>query len=81
METKSGDLDSVAASTGKGIETEAPPLFKSIDYGPQDEVPAPEKAVAAEEVPDPDEDDLDDLDGSHAFLTIIRYANSSRHAR
>ena len=70
MENKPGDLESLAASTGKEIEKEATPAPKSTDPAPKDEIPreempTPKQEIAPEEVPDPEEDDLDDLDGSY----------------
>jgi len=51
MEQKPGDLEGLAKTTGKAIEKEA------------EAVPKPEDPARTEDVPDPDEDDLDDLDG------------------
>ena len=56
METKEGNLESLAQTTGKITEKEEP---KSL--GASASIPQP--APAVEDVPDPDEDDLDDLDG------------------
>lgn len=55
MESKPGDPEGIAATTGKAVETgveETNPTSK-----PKDPAPA-----TTDEVPDPDEDDLDDLD-------------------
>lgn len=51
METKAGDLDGLVSTSTKVMERTA------------EEVPAVEEAVV-EDAPDPDEDDLDDLDGT-----------------
>jgi hypothetical protein len=61
METKSGNLEGIPKSTGEATETE--PKAPESTSKPKD--PAP----ATEDVPDPDEDDLDDLDGN--FLTYM----------
>jgi peroxin-19 len=62
METKPGDLDGVAQTTGKAIEKEeSKPTTASTSK--------PDPAPAVEDVPDPDEDDLDDLDG----LSFLRF--------
>lgn len=53
METKPGDLEGLAESSGKAIEKESQDAKASV----------PTPAPAATSVPDPDEDDLDDLDG------------------
>lgn len=56
MELKSENLEGLATTTGKAIESEA----KERSHSPKPSDPAP---AATDEVPDPDEDDLDDLDG------------------
>lgn len=61
MESKPGDLEGVARTSEKVLGKEAEPTVNI----PQD--PAPNEVFKAseptEDVPDPDEDDLDDLDG------------------
>ena len=61
METKSGNLEGIPKSTGKATETEI--------KAPESASKPKDRAPATEDVPDPDEDDLDDLDGN--FLTYI----------
>jgi peroxin-19 len=57
MEQKPGDLEGLAKATGKAIEKET------------QAVPKPKDLAPTEDVPDPDEDDLDDLDGKfHKYL-------------
>ena len=51
MEQKPGDLEGLAKTTGKAIEKET------------QAVPQPKDPALMADVPDPDEDDLDDLDG------------------
>lgn len=53
MESKPGDLEGLAQTTGKAIEKEEPKSTTSMTLADP----------ALEDVPDPDEDDLDDLDG------------------
>lgn len=53
MENKPGDLEGLADATGKAVERESATTAAQI--------PPPTAAVA--DAPDPDEDDLDDLDG------------------
>lgn len=62
METKSGDLEGLVQATGKAIE-------KKESNPPAASASKPDPAPAVEDVPDPDEDDLDDLDGlpSHSL--------------
>ncbi len=60
METMPGGLEGLAAPTGKAIEKESDEAVKLKD--PASHAGA-KVAVATEDVPDPDEDDLDDLDG------------------
>jgi hypothetical protein len=55
MESKPGDLEALSKTTGKAIEKEQ---SKSTTASALKQDPAP-----IEDVPDPDEDDLDDLDG------------------
>jgi hypothetical protein len=56
METKPGDSEGLSQTTEKSLDT----ATKEVEPTPKANGPAP----SAEEVPDPDEDDLDDLDGS-----------------
>ena len=57
MEKEPGDLEGLAKTSGKVVELES------------SSTPEAKEPVPKEEVPDPDEDDLDDLDGkSHHFL-------------
>lgn len=60
MESKPGDLEGLAQTTGKAIDKET--KAESTPSKPKD--PAP---TATADVPDPDEDDLDDLDGLPPF--------------
>lgn len=76
MEGKTGDLEGLAATTTKALKREEAPETSSKDT----EMSAPSAETATEEFPDPEEDDLDDLDGSCAsplirtLLTDLRYA-------
>jgi len=60
METMPGDLEGLAVTTAKAIDKESDESVKPKD--PASHAGA-KVAVATENVPDPDEDDLDDLDG------------------
>jgi peroxin-19 len=62
MEKKPEDSEGVADAPGKAAEkeTEALPISKDPASAA---VPKPKDPAPVEEVPDPDEDDLDDLDG------------------
>jgi peroxin-19 len=60
MEKEPGDLESLVEASGKAMETESSSTPNTKD-------PAPK-----EEVPDPDEDDLDDLDGQSGHF-LKRY--------
>lgn len=62
MEKKLGDLEGPTAAPGKAMEKESDTTPVPKDP-PSAEAPKPKESVASEEVPDPDEDDLDDLDG------------------
>lgn len=64
MEKKLGDLEGLAESSGKALERE------TANEAPKN--PAPEVST---EVPDPDEDDLDDLDGQYIHNTFIIHRN------
>jgi peroxin-19 len=66
METKPGDLEGLAKSSGKAVETEAEATSTPKDPAPKQEPTAP---IPTEDVPDPDEDDLDDLDGQFPYRT------------
>lgn len=52
METKAGDLEGLVSTSAKVMERTA------------EEVPAVEEGSIVEDAPDPEEDDLDDLDGT-----------------
>jgi len=62
MESKPGDSEGLAEASGKALEKETTAVPVSKDPAPA-EVPKPNNPISTEEVPDPDEDDLDDLDG------------------
>jgi hypothetical protein len=62
METKPGDSEGLFQTTEKSLKT----ATKEVESTPKANGLAP----SAEEVPDPDEDDLDDLDGSYHNLPI-----------
>jgi hypothetical protein len=62
MEKKPGDLEGLAEASGKVMEEESDTALIPKDPAPAD-VPKPKESVPTEDVPDPDEDDLDDLDG------------------
>ena len=60
MEQKPGGLEGLGETTGKAIEKETQAVPKPMD-------PAP-----TVDVPDPDEDDLDDLDGKfHKYFVEL----------
>jgi peroxin-19 len=62
MESKPGDLEGLAEASGKAMEkgTTAVPIPKDPA---STETPKPNAPVPTKDVPDPEEDDLDDLDG------------------
>jgi peroxin-19 len=60
MEAKPGNLEGLAKSSGEAVENEAEVTSTPKDPAPKQESTAP---ITTEDVPDPDEDDLDDLDG------------------
>lgn len=64
MDTKSGDLEGLAQATEKGI-------VKEDSESTIEALSKPNPASVVEDVPDPDEDDLDDLDG----LLLLRFPN------
>ncbi len=73
METKAGNLEGLAESSSRILESEATSKeSKSKD----------ESKVEEEDVPDPDEDDLDDLDGISLYrgYYVIRSNISYRYA-
>lgn len=59
MEKKAGDLEGLLETSEKILEREAETSSK-----PAPEAVKSEDAIPTEDVPDPDEDDLDDLDGN-----------------
>lgn len=67
METKPGDLEGLAETSSKAIQKEseaaAAPKTEYKDPAPAASAPIQQDVASTEEVPDPDEDDLDDLDG------------------
>jgi peroxin-19 len=69
METRPGDLEGLATASGKAVEKEAESTTKPKDPASKEETKAP---IPTEDVPDPDEDDLDDLDGQ--FSTTYQRA-------
>lgn len=76
METKPGDLEGLAQTTAKAMEPEK----KEDNTTPKANDPAP--PAAAEAAPDPEEDDLDDLDGkSHNPQRQSQSSPKYRHAR
>jgi hypothetical protein len=74
METKAGDLEGLVKSSTTTMENEKKTSSASESLN----------APPAESVPDPDEDDLDDLDGKpHRIRRLIyfsTYTNHNRHA-
>jgi hypothetical protein len=79
MEKKLVDLEGLAGGSGKAMEKDSASI--PIPKDPVSaEVPKPKDPVLAEDVPDPDEDDLDDLDGQHPPLCAIHVLTSSRYA-
>ena len=72
MESKPGDLEGLAEASGKAMETDTTAV--PIPKDPASEAPKPKEGspVPTKDVPDPDEDDLDDLDGeSLEFCTRL----------
>jgi peroxin-19 len=59
MEKKTGDLEGLAETSEKILEREAETTSK-----PTPEAAKSDDIIPAEDIPDPDEDDLDDLDGN-----------------
>jgi peroxin-19 len=71
MEKKLGDLEGLAEGFGKAMEKDSASIPTPKD--PESaEVPKLRDHVLAEDVPDPDEDDLDDLDGQSSPLCATR---------
>ena len=64
METKAGGSEGLAETSDKAIQKEAESISKSP--APKEDAPRTQDALPIEDVPDPDEDDLDDLDGRSA---------------
>jgi predicted flap endonuclease-1-like 5' DNA nuclease len=64
METKAGDLEGLAQTGGKAMEQESKETAAPPTSAPKD--PAPPAPV---EFPDPEEDDLEDLDGLYSSLS------------
>lgn len=64
MEKKTGDLEGLAETSGEIMEKEA----ESTSKAPA-EATKSHDAAQAEDIPDPDEDDLDDLDGTFLLLS------------
>lgn len=64
METKAGDLEGLAETSSKAIQKEEETAPVSKDPAPTTAAPTQKDVAPTEEVPDPDEDDLDDLDGT-----------------
>lgn len=72
METKPGDLEGLAETSSKAIQKEAEAESKPVSKDPapaEAAAPVQQNVASAEEVPDPDEDDLDDLDGTYPIST------------
>lgn len=75
METKAGDLAGLAETSVKTIQKETEALPTPKDPAPTqaaskvEDAPNAQDVAATEDVPDPDEDDLDDLDGNY----ILQY--------
>jgi peroxin-19 len=78
MEKKSEE-NPIEAS-GMAIEKESTATPTPNDPAPA-EVPKPKDAVLAQDVPDPEEDDLDDLDGLSFPFCAASLLTSSRYAR
>ena len=79
MEKKLGDLEGLAEGSGKAMEKDSASIPTPKDPVSA-EVPKPKDPVLAEDVPDPDEDDLDDLDGQFSPLCATHVLTSSRYA-
>lgn len=63
MATKAEDLDDAAKASTKAMEPE-----KKVSTAPK-----PDNLSLVEDAPDPDEDDLDDLDGESLFNLGLCY--------
>jgi len=63
MEKQADDLEGLAKTSGKAIEKQSDVASKPKDPASTAETYKPAEQTATEDVPDPDEDDLDDLDG------------------
>lgn len=76
MEKKPGDLEGLVQTSEKISGREAESSSK-----PTTEAAKSENAIATEDVPDPDEDDLDDLDGNSSYTLYNHNSNTfSRYA-
>lgn len=65
MESKPGDLEGLAETTGRAIEKE--------EHQNTAVTSKPDPAVEDTGAPDPDEDDLDDLDGKSCSISGLVY--------
>jgi len=72
METKPGDLEGLAEVSSKAIQKEEEPAPVSKDPASTTAAPTRKDVASSEEVPDPDEDDLDDLDGAYLHVFLLR---------
>jgi hypothetical protein len=80
MEKLPGDSEGLAESSGKAVEKEAEGASTTKDPTSV-EVTEPKDHAPMEAVPDPDEDDLDDLDGQLYANLRVHILTTSRYAR
>ena len=66
METKPADVEGLENSTSSALETEKrQPETTALEKKADETSTTTDPAPAVADVPDPDEDDLDDLDGMY----------------
>ena len=75
---KAEDSGGPTEAPGKAVENE--PEAAATPKDPAAAIPKPKDPAPVEEVPDPDEDDLDDLDGQSCTILPIYLLTSFRYA-
>jgi hypothetical protein len=73
MENTPGDLKGLAESSTKILQTENKAKKPAPSPAPASASTVPAAPAPQEEFPDPEEDDLDDLDGNLKLLMICMY--------
>jgi peroxin-19 len=76
MEQKPGDLEGLAETSTKILQTENAATTPAPSATVKSDVPTP-----PEEFPDPEEDDLDDLDGISYKFILLPVLMFSRYVR